>query len=112
MPKKLLPEKKHAVSHHYHNKRDTRIAIAVTSVIFLLVLGTVVYHYFNNFSWLDAFYFTSMTVTTIGYGDHVPTTALTKLFTVFLAFAGVGLVFYTITMVATEYVEHRAPPHL
>ncbi|MFH1106492.1 MAG: potassium channel family protein [Candidatus Micrarchaeota archaeon] len=100
----------------HHNRiratRRERIAFAASSVLFLLLLGTVVYHYFESFSWLDSFYFTSMTMTTIGYGDHVPTTAFTKLFTVFLAFSGVGMVFYTITMVATEYVEHRGPPRL
>lgn len=90
--------------------RSTKIAIAASSVLFLIVLSTVVFHYYENWNWLDSFYFTSMTITTIGYGDHVPTTPFTKLFTVFLAFSGVGLVFYTITMLATEYVERRAPP--
>jgi voltage-gated potassium channel len=104
MPKKPAP--------HVHSKRRGRMVFALSSVIFLLMLGTVVYHYFDSFSWLDSFYFTSMTMTTIGYGDHVPKTDFTKLFTVFLAFAGVGLVFYTITMFATEYVEHRGPPPL
>ncbi len=81
--------------------------MAVSTVAFLLVLGTVFYHYFQGWEWLDSLYFTAMTLTTIGYGDHVPTLPVTKIFTVFFALAGVGIVFYTITMAATEYVEHR-----
>ena len=104
MPK--TPVRRHRTS------RGTKIVIALSSVVFLLLLGTVVYHFFDGFTWLDSFYFTSMTITTIGYGDHVPTTPFTKLFTVFIAFAGVGLVFYSVTMMATEYVERRAPPRI
>ncbi len=95
-----------------HMPRSARITIAASSVVFLLLLGSVVYHYFEGFSWIDSFYFTAMTITTIGYGDHVPTMPFTKLFTVFIAFAGVGLVFYTITTLATEYVERRGSPRL
>lgn len=90
-----------------HSRRHRRLLFAVISALFLLVLGTVVYHNIENWSWLNAFYFTSMTVTTIGLGDLVPSHDGSKLFTIFLAFAGVGLVFYTITSVATEYIEHR-----
>ncbi len=84
-----------------------RLAVALISVGFLLALGTVFYHHFQQWSWLDSIYFTSMTLTTIGYGDHVPTLPITKIFTIFLAFTGVGMVFYTITLVATEYLDHR-----
>ncbi len=101
-----------ALAQRRRTSRGTKIVIALSSVVFLLLLGTVVYHYFEGFTWIDSFYFTSMTVTTIGYGDHVPTTPFTKLFTVFIAFAGVGLVFYSITMMAAEYVERRAPKRL
>jgi len=32
--------------------------------------------------WTDSFYFTGMTMTTVGYSDFVPTTPQTKMFTV------------------------------
>lgn len=42
---------------------------------------------------LDSFYFVIMTITTIGYGDFVPITAIGKLFTVFYSIVGIGLMF-------------------
>jgi voltage-gated potassium channel len=58
----------------------------VTSVVLLGVLlftGTVSYHLIEEWSIVDSLYFTTMTVTTVGYGDLVPTTDASKLFTVF-----------------------------
>jgi voltage-gated potassium channel Kch len=60
----------------------------------LLVLGTgtVVYHYVEDWSWVDSFYFSSVTLTTVGFGDFVPTTDASKLFTVFYIFSGISIV--------------------
>jgi hypothetical protein len=60
--------------------------------ILVLALGTVVYHYVEDWSWVDAFYFSSVALTTVGFGDLTPSTDASKLFTVFYIFAGVSLV--------------------
>ncbi len=58
----------------------------------LLVVGTVVYHYLEGWSWVDSFYFCTVAVTTVGFGDLHPTSDASKLFTVFYIFAGISLV--------------------
>lgn len=65
-----------------------------------LTAGTVFYHFIEHFSWLNAYYFSVVTLTTIGYGDFAPHTNLGKLFTTLYVFLGVGIItaFISFTM--------------
>ena len=64
-------------------------------IIFLatifVVIGAVFYHIVEKFSWLNSFYFTVVTLATVGYGDYVPRTDLGKIFTIFYILVGVGI---------------------
>lgn len=68
----------------------------------LLLLGAVyiiaieLYHYVEGWGWLDAIYFTTATITTVGYGDVVPQTELGKMATIPLMLVGIGVGFYVI----------------
>lgn len=57
-----------------------------------LLTGTVVYHLLEDWGWVDSFYFTVITLTTVGYGDFSPTTTASKLFTVVYIFGGISLI--------------------
>ncbi|MCH2655180.1 MAG: potassium channel family protein [Flavobacteriales bacterium] len=59
---------------------------------FFIVLGTIVYHYIEGWSWLDTLYFSLITLTTIGYGDFSPQTDLGKIFTLLYIVIGVALI--------------------
>ncbi len=61
------------------------------SVLVVLLVGTVFYHWREGWSWLDSFYFTVVTLATVGYGDLSPTRPETKLFTVLYIIMGLGL---------------------
>jgi hypothetical protein len=61
--------------------------VAVTT----LLVGAVFYHIVEKFNWLDAFYFCTITLATVGYGDITPHTHLGKLFTIFYVLWGVGI---------------------
>ena len=60
--------------------------------VMVLLLGTVVYHIVEGWSWVDSFYFSSVALTTVGFGDLSPSTDASKLFTVFYIFAGISLI--------------------
>ena len=66
----------------------------VASVIALLVLtgGAVFYHFVEHFSWVNAFYFCTVTLTTVGYGDLVPKTTAGKVFTIIYILIGIGII--------------------
>lgn len=56
-----------------------------------ITFGAVFYHLVEKFSWLDSFYFTFITLATIGYGDLTPKTPAGKIFTMFYALFGVTI---------------------
>ncbi|MBU1196954.1 potassium channel family protein [Candidatus Micrarchaeota archaeon] len=95
-------------SHHTNSRdRDLGLFVGLSSVGGLLLLGTLFYHIYEGWNYVDSFYFAAMTLTTVGYGDLIPSTDISKMFTVFFAFAGIGVVLYVITIFAGKYLESR-----
>lgn len=56
-----------------------------------LAVGTVFYRFVEHLGWLDAYYLSVITLTTVGYGDVTPHTHIGKIFTTFYIFFGVGI---------------------
>lgn len=81
--------------------REYQRLLRVTVVI--LIIGTTVYHYVEGWSWLDSFYFSIITLTTIGYGDFSPQTILGKLFTILYILIGIGIILGFIDIVYKHY---------
>lgn len=80
----------HLKKKHYHSlfNRGIYSLILISTVLFA---GTMGMHFLEHFSYLDAFYFTSMIATGQGPApNEVPVTAAGKIFTCFLAFISVG----------------------
>jgi len=57
----------------------------------ILLSGTVFYRTIEGWSWVDSFYFSVTTASTVGYGDLAPSTPLSKIFTALYIFVGVGV---------------------
>lgn len=76
--------------------------LLLTSTI-ILVIGTVVYHQLEGWSWLDSLYFSVITLTTIGFGDFAPETAGGKIFTMFYIVVGLGMILGFINAVYEHY---------
>jgi hypothetical protein len=69
--------------------------------------GTVFYRFVEDWSWVDSLYFTVVTLTTVGYGDLHPTTALSKLFTVALILVGVGAILAFLDFVVKQTARRQ-----
>jgi voltage-gated potassium channel Kch len=81
--------------------------ILLAGVIISITVGTVVYHLVEHFSWVNAYYFSVVTLATVGYGDLTPHTTLGKIFTTFYILTGVGL----ITTFFSYRIKRRAYKH-
>jgi voltage-gated potassium channel len=64
--------------------------------IFLLIVGTLGYHFIEDWSLFDSLYMTINTLTTLGFGEG-PSTLGGRTFTMLLALGGVFTLFYTVT---------------
>ncbi len=76
--------------------------VLVYLVVLLLLGGTVFYSIVEGWSPLDSFYFSATTLTTVGFGDLAPQTALGKIGTVLYLFVGLGIIGGFINAVAKE----------
>ena len=73
--------------------------VLALAAFLLLAMGTVVYHFLENWSWVDSLYFSVVAVTTVGFGDLSPSTDGSKLFTVLYILLGITIV--------TTYLNNR-----
>ena len=53
-------------------------------------LGTLFVHFNEGFSWVDSFYWSFVTLSSVGYGDLTTTHESTRIFCIFYVFFGVG----------------------
>jgi len=79
---------------HGSNNFLTRYQFRLLALVALITisLGTIIYHMIEKFDWIDSFYFSVITLTTIGYGDITPKTDVGKLFTVFYVIIGISII--------------------
>lgn len=73
----------------------------------VVLTGTVFYHLVEGWRWIDALYFSTITLTTIGYGDFSPQTDLGKGFTIIYILIGVGLVLAFINTIYSHFSHQR-----
>lgn len=92
----------------------TRFSTLVIPLIVLIIIYCVsilFFHFVEGWTFLDAAYFTSMTISTVGYGDIIPVTDLGKLGAIVLVFAGVSVAFYFISHLGILR-EKKVDPHI
>lgn len=87
--------------------RDPEFRGLFTLVLVTLAAGTLFYWQVEGWNMLDSFYFSSITLTTVGYGDLAPQTPAGKLFTVFYVFTGIGLIVGFLNAVAKAALQQR-----
>jgi voltage-gated potassium channel len=74
----------------------------------LLLVGTIFYWQTEDWTIVEALYFSVMTLTTIGFGDFVPTSPGTQLFTIVYVLIGLGIFVALLTSIAQQYLKQKA----
>ncbi|RIV36470.1 potassium channel protein [Flagellimonas lutimaris] len=84
----------------------SKILVALTLMIMVLLIGVVGYKMLSDFTWIEAIYMTIITVTTVGFSEVRPLDANAKIFTVFLIVTSVFIFGFAISVVS-EYILGR-----
>lgn len=84
----------------------SKIYLALFLVLVVLMFGVIGYRFISDYSWIDAFYMTIITVTTVGFSEVRPMEAEGKIFTVILIVTSVVIVGFAISVI-TEYILSR-----
>ena len=86
--------------------RDKVYRDLVITTLVVLILGSVVYHYLEGWEWIDCFYFSVITLTTVGYGDFSPQTSGGKLFTIVYIIIGIGIILSFVDSVYNHFSQN------
>lgn len=81
----------------------SKIYTAIALLIILLVIGVIGFRFMSHYTWVDAFYMTVITITTVGFGEVQPLDDKSKIFTIFLILNSVVIVGYALTII-TEFI--------
>jgi voltage-gated potassium channel len=85
--------------------RRNVLATALLALLGITAVGVVGYMAICDMGFTDALYMTVITLTTVGYREVVPLGPAGQYFTMALLVGGLGIVFYSATLVARDLIE-------
>jgi voltage-gated potassium channel len=85
----------------------TSLRNALSLLLLITAVGVAGYMAICGMGFVDAFYMTAITISTVGYREVAPLTPAGQLFTVALIFSGLGVVLYGASLVAGDVIEGR-----
>lgn len=78
---------------------------AALTIFIVIAAGAIGFKLTENLTWIDAVYFATQTVTSVGYGDLAPTHQTGRLFATIFMLVGGGAVLYALTVLAQSVVQ-------
>ena len=84
----------------------SKINTAIILLFALILIGVVGFRILTGETWIDCFYMTVITISTVGFTEAVPIDANAKIFTIFLILTSFIVVGYAIKVI-TEYIITR-----
>jgi voltage-gated potassium channel len=85
----------------------SKLKITLVVLFTIFIIGTIGFNFIEGWSFIDSFYTTIITLTTVGYGDFTPRTAEGKIFAVFIIIFGVGTMLYAFGLISETVIEGR-----
>jgi voltage-gated potassium channel len=76
----------------YSGVADPAFRRLLIAALMLLLSGTIAMNRIEGWAIVDSFYFSVISLTTVGYGDFTPQTTLGKLFSAFYVLGGIGVI--------------------
>ena len=91
----------------YRGLRDPEFRQICIMAAFILSLGTFFYWRVEHWSLVDSFYFSVVTLATVGFGDLHPSSSASKLFTAAYIIVGVGILVAFYSRLAFRILSER-----
>ena len=89
-----------------------KILIPIVILFFIFFIGIMGYIYIEGYNLIDAFYMTSITLSTVGFGEVEKLTPIGKIFTSGLIFSGITLVVYILGNITKFFLEGELKEYL
>ena len=70
--------------------------------------GTIFYWSVEDWTVIQALYFSVVTLATVGYGDLTPTSDFSQIFTIIYIFIGLGVLVAFLSSLAQHYIRLRS----
>jgi hypothetical protein len=86
---------------------DEQVRLRFGLTLAVIAVATIFYRVVEGWPWIDAAFFATVTISTVGYGDVTPATVAGKLFTMVYIVVGIGLFVAAGTALA-EHLIRRA----
>ncbi|MGD9239042.1 MAG: potassium channel protein [Desulfobacterales bacterium] len=83
------------------------LIISLSISILILAVGTIGYMTIEGWPFIDAFYMTVITISTVGFKEVNQVDGAGRIFTIFLVFSGVGFSLYVAAAIVQFMVEGR-----
>jgi voltage-gated potassium channel len=88
------------------------VIVALTTLFGWIGIGTVLFHRLESWTWIQSFYFSVVTISTVGYGDLVPTNDGSRLFTAIYILVGVSIGIAALGLIGAEVIKNRERRYL
>lgn len=89
----------------FEERLRRRIKISIIGIFSVFTIGTFYYWIFEKIPFLEALFFTGITISTVGYGIPKELSVHGKLFTLLLILVGLSFVLYSISYITAIIVE-------
>ena len=88
-------------------KESRKLKFILYAFSLLLIIGIVGYMILLDVGFVDAFYMTVITISTVGFGEVGTTSNGSEIFSICMIFLGVGIVGYAFTTIVAMFVEGK-----
>ena len=84
-----------------------QVSVAIGMGAALIIIGTFLFHHLMDWTWEESFYFSVVTLTTVGYGDLTPDTGFQRVVIAIYVLIGVTIFVTAISIIGLNVIEKR-----